>query len=108
MYVTQVHDPKAFLKKARLAGEIRVLRLPTAVPVTAGGAVVMHPAIEITYTVQFEDKNAGESSWIYRETRLADERGEVQLGGTLLDQVQRSDPGVSPVRVVLMHRSGSI
>lgn len=103
MYVTQIYDPNAFLEKARQTGaEVRVLRSPTVVPVTEGSAVLMRPAVEVQYSIQFKNED-GEWSWVFRETHLADARGNVRLAGALLDCLAAKD-----LPHVILNRSGSI
>jgi hypothetical protein len=103
MFVTQISDRKTFLEKARETGaEVRIVRSPTVVPVTNGGAVLMQPAIRVQYAIEFSTDD-GPVTWIYRETHLADDRGNIRLGGSLLENVEKER-----LPHVILSRSGSI
>jgi hypothetical protein len=103
MFVTQIYDRKTFLEKAREMGvEVRIVRSPTVVPVTEGSAVLMHPAIRVQYAIEFPSED-GPATWIYRETHLADDRGNIKLGSALLADVE-----AQKLPHVILSRSGSI
>jgi hypothetical protein len=105
MYVTQVSDRTLFAQQLKeVRSPVSVVRSPTVVPVERGGAIVMHPAVVIQYSLHFRDPSTGDTSWVFRETRLANERGDVDLTGTLFEELEQQ----TPRRYVLVHRSGSI
>jgi hypothetical protein len=105
MFIRQVQDIDAFLEKARAIGKpIRVVRSGTVVPVSRTGAVVMHPAVSLQYSIDFSDAG-GDNSWVYRETVLVNERGEPALQGSLWEKLQTTAVGV---KHVVVQRSGSL
>jgi hypothetical protein len=105
MYVVQISDRAQFAAKAKSSKRpVSVVRQASVVPVNQGGSILMCPAVVLQYSIQFDDREAGETSWVFKETRLANERGDVDLRGTLWDDLERN----SPRDYVLVHRSGSI
>lgn len=103
MYVIQIADGQVFLNKVQELTAVgirpRVVRTATAVPRVVGGNVVLQPAIVLQYSIEFWDDQAGDTEWVYRETRFGGLDGTVDLSDTLLPQLQP--------HVTIVHRSGS-
>lgn len=103
MHVVQIADRAVFVKRAKeIGGQVRVTRRPTVTAVQRADAVVMQPALAVDYT--YSDDNTGSDRWTFREVLLADERGRVNLGGSLLEMLERD----IPEQVRMVHRSGSL
>jgi hypothetical protein len=104
MFAVQISDRSTFVRRAKKLGvPVQVLRMATVVPVQRSGAVVMHPAVKISYTIEFDDPSTGHTQWGFREVVLADDRGDVVLSDSLLHTLN-ADPDAN---VRMVHRSGS-
>lgn len=104
MFTVQISDRNTFARKAKSSKiPVVVVRTATVVPVERSGAIVMHPAAAIDYTLEFNDDKYGPTRWTFREVVLADENGEVLLTKNLMEQLKEEPPA----KVMLTHRSGS-
>lgn len=97
MYVRETNSRGTFLANRRPGVPIRVVRMATVQAVRRGGAIKMVPAVELTYSFTIDDQ------WVYREVQLADERGRIDLSGTLWAELER----LGSDNYELLHRSGS-
>lgn len=98
MYVFETTNRSDFVANSNGA-HIQVVRMPTVQAVRRGGAMRMLPAVELTYSFV-----RGDQQWVYREVCLAaDDRGRIDLGGTLWAALETSGGG----QYTLLHRSGS-
>lgn len=97
-YTSQVFNRNEFAKKAREESQtIRILRSTTVIPVVNGSAVVMQPALVLTYSFDFPDPSMGPCSWVYRETVPEDVRGNIDLTHSLWQTLEKER---LPYRVV--------
>lgn len=97
MYVYETTNRDAFLSNRPPSVPIRVVRMATAQAVRRGATVQAVPAVELTYSFVGSDKE-----WVYREVRLADAHGRVDLAGTLWSELETAQTGYE-----LVQRSGS-
>jgi hypothetical protein len=98
MIVAESTSRDAFLANRRPGVPIRVVRMPTVQPTRRGASIAMVPAVELVYSFM-----NGDQQWMFREIRLGDERGRVDLGDTLWATLEKSEP----TGYELVHRSGS-
>lgn len=98
MYVRETNSRDTFLKNRPPGVPVRVVRMATVQAVRRAGTVRMVPAVELTYSfATIADQ------WVYREVRLADERGRTDLSDTLWAELERQGNN----GYELLHRSGS-
>jgi len=79
MYVVTTNDPNQLLQLAKQGATVRVARIGVAIPSSSG----FRPGLQLQYWTHAPG-DLGDPQWTYTETVEADNRGHVDLRGTLL------------------------
>jgi hypothetical protein len=104
MFTVQISDRRTFEAKVDAVGRpVAVVRSATMIPMERAGSIVMHPAVTLDYSLEFDDVATGPTRWTFREVVPTDEQGRVLLTSNLLDRLR-----INPHTVVkVLQRSGS-
>lgn len=100
MHTVQITSRDLFADRAHKLGIwVTMCRTPTAVPVGTA-TVVMKPALNIDYSMEFEDPDLGATRWTFREVIMADDQGVLRVPDDSL--------GFRLGRVSIERRAGSV
>lgn len=104
MFTVQISDRSTFASKAKKSSlPVFVVRTATVVPVQQNGGVIMTPAANVDYSIEFNDSQYGPTRWTFREVVLANENGDVPLDSGLMGLLN-NEPKAN---VIMRRRSGS-
>lgn len=101
MFTIQISDRDTYVRKAqRVRSAVMIVPLATVVAIEEGGGVIMHPALRVDYSMEFNDQATGKTKWTFREVVRTDERGIAQLPDySLWTKLQKVQPPLN-LRVV--------
>jgi hypothetical protein len=101
----QIYDIDRLLAKAReVHRPIRVSRYHI---VTPDEHDVRRPGLLLEYSLKINETDDESTTWTFLEVVFADEKGNVDLGGTLLHRLQRQ-AGTAPVDFEVSRRIGAM
>jgi hypothetical protein len=80
MFTIQISDRDTYVRKAEsLHRPVTVVPMATLVSSDEKGALIMHPALRVDYTMEYDDPSTGRTKWTFREVVRTDEDGIARL-----------------------------
>jgi hypothetical protein len=105
MSIIRISDPDLLLAKAQ---ELRrPIQVSTFHTVTPDERDVRRPGLLLQYSLTIDDDDDEPLTWTFMEVAFADKKGNVDLGGTLYDRLQRQ-ASPAPVEFEVARRSRAI
>lgn len=97
MFTIQISDRDTYVRKATsVRPAVTIVPLATVVPIEENGGVIMHPALRVDYSMEFEDHATGKTKWTFREVVRTDEQGNAELPDySLWKKLQKVQPSLN-------------
>jgi hypothetical protein len=94
MFTIQISDRNTYVRKAeKLHRPVKITPLATVVHIEESGRLVLHPALRVDYSMEFDDPSTGRTKWTFCEVVRADEDGNAQLPAySLWAKLEKVDP----------------